>query len=424
VSWPLTAGPVPSPILDPVGSPFTYRSFDLTTGTELDSLPYQGVTFGRGPLNQSGSFAGSLPVTDPRVGWNAKLGANMLDWPDATRPGRTALIVDLFDVPIWGGIIWTRVRQKSKPVVQVGAMEFGSYFQSRLQADDYSTTWTGGGDPMLIAKQVIDDALAVSNNILGGIALTLNPSGGEGGPLITPSYPGTALQTIDSIMSILSQQGYTLGFDYSWDIAYTGANNTPTITLNLWYPRKGRTADQTQLVLLGKDCTDYYYSEDSTQQATRVTETGSGTGGVQPATAVAEDVESAGYPPLQRVFPRTTVNDDQTLGNIALGDLGIYCWPVVSPWFELPVAVPNAQGVILPSGWQFGQFDIGDDFLFEIEPCAGGGENIDPQFPQGMSFEWRINSWKVTPADKGLSTLHLDACIPPIATLPPPQPPG
>src|SRR6202035_3934559 len=252
-----------------IGNPFTYSAFDLTTAAALDALPYQGVSFGR-IMNQPGPFTGTLPITDERV--------QSFDWQDATRPGRTALFVDYLGALVWGGIIWTRGYQKTKPVLPIGAMEFGSYFQHRLQAFDYSTTFAAGADPMTVAQTVLTDAMA-KGTVLGGITLTLNPAGGEGGNQVAPSYPGTSLQTIDSICQTLSQMGYTFGFDYSFDVAYLPGTKTPGITLNIWYPRMGLTADRTQIVVMVRDTLDYGYPEDATQQADSVTETGSGTGG-------------------------------------------------------------------------------------------------------------------------------------------------
>ena len=396
-----------------VGNPFKYPAFDLVTAAPLDTLPYQGVTFGA-PMNQPGSWQGGLPLADPRVQQN-------FNWQRATQPTTTAVFVDLFGVLVWGGIIWTQGYDSSDPTktLNVGATEFGSYFQSRIQAADYSSTWAAGQDPMLIAQQIIDDA-AAKGTVFGGITLTLNPAGGEGGPQIAPSYPGTALQTIDAIVSILAQMGLTLGFDYSFDCAYLPGTLTPGITLNLWYPRKGRTAAQSQLVLLSKDCT-FTYPVDGTQRATSITETGSGAAGLTPATA---STTVSDVPLLERTFARSQVNDNGTLANIAAGDLGLYVWPVVSPTFTIPVTLPDVTGNISPNAvMPFGTFDRGDNFIFRVDPVAGGGENTDPRFPLGAHFEWRINQWQCNVADKGLSTLVITAGVPPLQSVPPPQPP-
>lgn len=393
------------------GNPFAYPAFDLLSGELLDTIPYAGVTFGR-MQNQPGSWAGQLPLADPRVG--------AFSWQRASQPSRTALFVELAGRLVWGGIVWTRTYDSTSPgkVLSVGAMEFGSYFQSRLQAADYSTTWAAGADPMTIAQTVLADAQA-HGTVMGGITVKLNPVGGEGGPQITPSYPGTSLQSIDSIVSTLSQQGYTLGFDYSFDAAYVRPG-VPGITLNLWYPRQGRQYGASQLVVLAKDVIGFTYPEDGTQQAGSVGETGSGTGGIQPATA---SVSLPDYPLLEKSIARTMVNDQATLSNIALGDLGLYCYPVVTPSLILPVPLPGPDGSVSPTGLRLGEFDVGDDLRWRIDKVAGGGENTDPRFPQGMDFVWRISGWTCTPQDKGVPTVKVDLAVPPLESLPPPPPP-
>ena len=410
------------------GNPFQYPAWDLVTAQPIDTLPYMGVSFGA-PLNQPGSFSGSLPLAGLAVASLQQASATdappIFSYQRATQVSNTALFVDFNGELIWGGIIWTSSYDSADPqkMLKVGAMEFGSYFQQRLQAEDYSTTWTApnpAADPMLIAQRILDDAIA-AGTIFGGITLTLHPSGGEGGPTISPSYPGTSLQTIDSIVSILSQMGYSVGFDYSFDVAYLPGTRTPGITLNIWYPRQGRSAADSQLLLLSTDCT-FTYPVDGTQQATSITETGSGADGLEPATA---STTLPDYPLLQRTFSRAQINDEGTLSNVTLGDLGLYCFPPVSPTFTVPVWMPDpVTGQVPPEApLQFGTFDRGDNFVFRVDPVAGGGMNVDPRFPEGCEFEWRINSWQCNVADKGLSTIVLTAGIPPIATIPPPQPP-
>jgi hypothetical protein len=411
------------------GNPFTYPAFDLVTGTPLGALPYRAVTFGA-PLNQPGSFTGSLPLAALAAAAVAQAqgtqGGPVFSYQRATSVSNTALFVDFAGTLIWGGIIWDSDYDSSDPskLLTVSATEFGSYFQQRLQAFDYSTTWSPpnpGADPLLIAQTVLNDAMAVSGGtLMGGITLTLHPAGG-GAPAITPSYPGTSLQTIDSIVSTLSQMGYTQGFDYTFDVAYLPGTKTPGITLNLWYPRKGRTAADSRLVLLAKDCT-YTYPVRGSQQATSITETGSGVGTMTPVTA-SETL--ADYPLLQRTFARSQVNDDGTLAAVTANDLGLYVWPVVTPTFTVPVTLPDpVSGQVPPTApLQLGTFDRGDNFIFRVDPVAGAGENADPRFPLGCRFEWRINSWQCTVADKGLSQIVINAGIPPLATIPPPQPP-
>lgn len=399
-------------------NPFTYPAWDLLSMEPLDPLPYNGVTFGQA-LNEPGPWQGSLLISDPRV--------RELRYLDSNRPGRTALFVDFAGKLVWGGIIWTRRYQMTTKLLKVGAQEFGSYFQQRLQAADYTSTWTSGEgeDPMKIVRQLIEEG---QNNkpggkIAGGITVTLNPEGGSG-QKVPVSYPGTQLQTIDSIISTLSQMGFDYGFDYSYDCEYLPGTKTPGITLNFWYPRKGRTAAESGIVITAKDAVDYEYLEDATKQANEITETGSGSNGILPVTAEADEViEAIGYPRLGLAISHTQVTSDEVLARITLGDLALRCWPVVTPTLTMPVPLPNAAGEIDPTQFSFGDFENGDDARFEIDPIAGGGENTDPRFPDGLSFEFRITTWTCTVADKGLSTILFDLSIPPISGLPVPQPP-
>lgn len=384
-------------------NPFTYRCYDLTTGTYLGKLPFTGVSFGVPSLNAPGPFSGALSIGDPRV--------QRLNWQACTLTGRTAVIVDLGGAVVWGGILWTNNYQKSdsKRALKVGGNSVGSYLQQRLQGADYSTTWSAGADPMLIVEQIVSDALALGT-IMGGISIVLHPAGGEGGPQIAPSYSATSLQTVDSIVNTLSQMGYGGGgFDYSFDVGYSSPG-VPALTMNIWYPRQGRTADQTQLTVLAKNLIDFTYPVDSTSQANDITETGSGTGGVQPVEAVTT---IAGYPKLQRTFSRTQITDQGTLGNIAGGDLALYAWPVITPTITLPLALPGIASA--PGALALGAFSIGDDLIWKIDPLAGGGQNSDPRFPQGMNYEWRNTGWTANVADQPgqLSTLVLNLAIPP-----------
>lgn len=397
------------PFLLPPGyqrNPFRYLAFDVTNRTYLGKLPYQGVTFGVPQLNQPGPFAGALPIADPRV--------RLLNWQACTYTGRVAVIVDLLGVIVWGGILWTNSYQDSDATksLKVGGTSFGSYLQQRVQAADYTNTWASGGDPMLIAEQVIGDALTLSN-IMGGVTIVLHPAAGESGPLISPSYPSSSLQTIDSMVSIMAQMGYGTGFDYSFDVAYSSPG-VPQVTLNIWFPRQGRTADQTNLVILQRNVIDFTYPVDSTQQADNIWETGSGTGGIQPAEATTS---LADYPRLDRTFSRSQVNDEGTLGNIAAGDLWLYAWPVITPTVTLPMALPDSQGNIDPRKWSLGGFYLGDDVTWKIDPIAGvqQGYGRSPRFPDGMDYEWRISGWTAKVADQQgqMSSITLNLQMPP-----------
>lgn len=400
------------------GNPFTYPAWDLLTMTQLDSLPYVDVQFGEAQ-NQPGSWSGSLPLADPRV-QQGSVGAP-LNWADSSRTGRTLLCVDLGGVLVWGGIVWTRQYKDSDRILRVGAAEVGSYFTQRIQAADYSATWAVPTDPMTIAKKVVQDAQGVtSGSIAGGIQFVLNPVAGSG-QTVSVSYPGTQLSTVESIVSALSQMGYTFGFDYSFDVQYIAGTKTPQVTMNIWYPRQGRTADQTGIVLMHKDVIDFTYDEDSTKQASSIFESGGGGGGIQP---IELTLVLPGYPLLEASITHSDVSSEAVLANIAVGDSGLLAWPVTTPTLTIPVPLPDpVTRVTNPARLTFGGFVLGDDIIHRIDPVAGGGENVCPRFPNGYRFEWRIVGWTCGVPSKGLPTILLDLGLPPSTTLPPIQPP-
>jgi hypothetical protein len=334
------------------------------------------------------------------------------DWRDATRPGKTLLCVDQGGTLVWSGIMWTRTYRKTQAgKLPLGASELTSYLGRRLQAENYESTWLAGETATGIVQRVIDDALT-AGSFGGGLALSVVVHEEYEPPKVTAQYPSASLQTIESIMSTLSQMGYGAGFDYSIDAQYRSGTKEPELVINLWFPRMGRTYAENGIVLMDKDCLDWEYPENGTSQAWVVTETGSGTGGIVPATTNAE--LGGEYPLLERTASHTQVISEETLVKIGFGDCQQTCYPVVTPWIELDA---------LAGPLTLGEFALGDDVLWRVDPVAGAGNNTNPRFPDGMVFEWRIVGWTCTPSDAGVSKLLLDLALPPISSIPPPAPP-
>jgi hypothetical protein len=296
-----------------------------------------------------------------------------------------------------------------------------------LQAEDYGTIWEAGEDPMKVARRIIEDAQGKESEAgqpgyLSGskIPVVLNPAAGSGQKVIV-SYPGSSLQTVDSIISTLTQMGYGTGFDISYDVAYIPGTKVPAITINLWWPLKGRNAAETGIVVLGMDTVKWTYPEDGEQQGTEVTETG-GTG-TTPEVAEPEK-PLPGYPLMQKVIAHSQITTSQQLDEIAIGDLALYLYPTVTPSIVLPVGLPASERSTL----RLGEFDVGDRMIFRVDPVTPNGfgvagENTSPRFPEGMEHEWRINSWTCTPRDTGLSTVQLDLGVAPLRATNSPPPP-
>lgn len=386
----------------------TYRTFDLMTLEERDPLPLTKVRFGA-EQNSNGGFSASLPIATPQV--------QKIDFRSSTLTGRTLLVAEYEQQPVWGGIVWTRKYKKTEQALTIGATTLGSYFNSRLQAADYTTTWSAGASATAIIKKVVEDANTVSHALKVNVTLHKFVAG-EGSP-VKVSYPLQTPQTVTSLLTLLADMGLGTGFDWSFDVTYAPGTFEPELTFNIWYPLQGLSASETDVILLGSDCVDFEWPEDSTNQAWIITETGNnGLKGTADYTVPGE----TGYPLLEALKSRTNVSELVALAEATLGDLSAYAWPVTVPAFELPLF--HIEEGKKPGWLSFNSLGMGDEFTFSIDPAQGGGRNVDPRFPEGIESVERLGAYSATISDTGLSTLTYVAQPPPAENGSPPEPPA
>ena len=423
------------------GSAFTYYSYDLLTGTLIGSFPARSVTFGQ-QLNTPGTGSFTIDLSDPRVRATNPIAC--------TIPNRTLTVIDYQGAILWAGINSTRRWQvgastsDTQRTLTVQAVELWAYFQQRVQATDYSappssgiTTpmalWNPPGgiggpwDATLIAAQVIGDAIGYTDsglqpagNLLGGLGLLINgatPSAATpvvpGNDYVDVTYPFTTLQTVDTIVTQLSQLGLGAGFDFGVDVAYSnGSGSAPIATINISYPRRGRTVAQNNLTLDLTTARSYEFPEDGTQTANQVYELG-GSGAI----VVSENINpiSQGYPLWERVFMQSyaqSQNIIQLLAQIGLSNLALYSYAPVVPTVTIGMFDPN-----LP----IGSYTIGDDVQLVIPSTAGDGGVFDSRFPAGLNQEWQVQGWAATLPDEGDATVQLTFGQPPFlqALVPP-----
>lgn len=420
--------------------PLTYVLYDLRTGSYLGRLPFKGVSFGSQLLTTGslGTFTGTIDIASPAVQALNPLGI--------TQPGRTALMVDYNGALIWGGIIWPRAYKfdSVNRVLTVTATEIWSYLQqSRAQATDYSAppysglTGTGaemaiwdashtsvpdGGsgvyDPVLIAWQIISDALTqvTNGNILGGMGIAANSyttassylasgTNTPQGDYLAANYPYASLQYVGSIVSMLAANGFGVGFDYGVDVAYSGGpGSAPVATVNLSYPRRGRTYAQNNLVMNCGAAISYEPPEDGTQAANTVYEQGA-----SGSLVVSQNVNplSSGYPVLESIRSRSNIQSPNilnVLSQIGIADLVVGSFPVVTP---------SVTFDLFNSPVPLGQFIVGDDCRWLIPATDGQGNVFDPRFPNGVDEEWRIIGYNAQVADEGQSKLTFSLALPP-----------
>lgn len=295
---PPTPSPVVVPYKPPVVNPFSYYAFDFLTGVFLGQVPLRGVTFSK-QLNSPGTLKGVLDLSDPRVQATFPLAL--------TIPNKSFIVADYNGVPVWGGIVLPREpKTESSSSSTTGTLEIScsatwAYFQHRVQATDYSSPPYSGisaespmnlwvatpYDASVIACQIIEDVLGYADGVtiphgnpLGGMLVRLNgavPSGpvASSEDWVAVSYPFPSMQLVDTIVSQLAQLGLGVGFDYAVDIAYSDGSPSPPVgTINISYPRRGRTVAQNSLLIDVTTARGYQFPEQGSETANRVYELG------------------------------------------------------------------------------------------------------------------------------------------------------
>jgi alpha-tubulin suppressor-like RCC1 family protein len=423
--------PGPAVLTEWRGNEFQYFAYDMLTGRFMGEVPLRGVQFGQ-QLDTSGQLTGTLDLQDPRVQAAFPL--------QSTIPNRTFIVVDYNGAVVWGGVVMPRKWKVSTSggtttrALEVQCVELWTYFQSRVQATDYSSPpysgisgslkpmglWTQTPwDASLIACQIIEDAIGYTDgltqpygNPLGGMGILLNgeiPSASRpaapAGDYVAVSYPFQSMQTVDTIVTQLSQLGLGVGFDHGIDIAYTsGPASPPIATLNISYPRRGRTTAQSNLMIDLSTAREYEFPEDGSQTANQIYEIGGSS-----AINVSQNIFplQQGYPLWERVISRANIQSQNimsVLERTGYSDLAIYSYAPVTPSVTL-----GAQDTNLP----LGSFIVGDDVNLVAPALGANGEAFDPRFPAGLNQEWRIISYQVTVADDGDITNKLTLAQPP-----------
>jgi hypothetical protein len=408
----------------------SYYAYDLLTGNFIGQVPLRGVGLGE-QLNTAGSLSGTIDLQDPRVRETNPL--------SCTIPNRTFIVADYGGAIVGSGIVMTRKwsvtssPQNTTRVLEISCSGLWAYFQSRVQATDYSAPpfsgitgaspmayWTATPwDSSLVGCQIVADAIGFADgasepfgNPLGGLGVMLNGAPPSGASPVAPasdfiavSYPFTSMQTVDTIVTQLSQLGLGVGFDFGVDVAYSKGPGSPLIaTVNFSYPRRGRTVAQNNLMIDLTTARSYEFPEDGTQTANQIYELG-GSGAI----VVTENVNplDQGYPLWERVLSHANAqsqNITSLLSQIGTSDLATYSYAPVSPTVSLGLFDPN-----LP----LGSFIVGDDVQLALPARAPDGGPFDPRFPAGLSQEWRITGWKADVKDEGDSLLTLTLTQPP-----------
>ncbi|MFI9381463.1 hypothetical protein [Kutzneria sp. NPDC052558] len=354
---------------------YTYLIADTRTGLILDELPLTGVSFDK-KLNDTGTFRGSLQVTDPNV--------SIRDPRVLTTPGRSCLYVDRDGVLLWGGIIWTTTYAVATGSLEIGAADFLSYFEHRfvlgtpLAADPSSTppvTYTDV-DQLAIARDLVGTAQSHPGGDLG-IGFTGPDSSG-----VTRSLayaPGDLKVVADALKDLATAAG---GFDFVVDVRY-GDDGRPLRELRAGFPRLGQ-AGGPFVWEFGANMIDFSWPQDASVMGNRAFTQGSGGQALGLAAA-----DPAGWPLLELTTSQIDTADPGLLADWAAGTLAAQGRPVALP--ELTVRADAYP--------QVGLYEVGDDARMVVDDLFFPGQQLD--------VTMRILSLAVTPGDEGQEEVQL-----------------
>lgn len=355
---------------------YRYLAFDLMTNVAKGDVPLNNVSYDW-TLNSVGSLTAD-------VAFNA---ATAADVTAMTEPERTLLIVERYGVFMWGGVVWTRNRSNSAdgPKMTISAAELGSLLHRNRNVVDLTYTAT---DQLAIAQDLVTKLQAQA-----GAAFGISVGSQTSGVPQSRTYNAYERGNFGDLLDALSAAQN--GFD--WAIEIGGDPGTPTKTLNLGYPRRGRVAGSTGVVFAaGKNLMSYTINEDGTTSARAVDELGDGDGSdMLISTAAATPLLDAGFPLTAETLSArgSGITDFATLDGKALSELNARA---NTPTFiSLVVDPDDVDGGL-------GHWIVGDDALIDIT------DDMFPRNSDGSSglYEYRrIISASVSVPDSGKETV-------------------
>ena len=359
---------------------YSYLFCDLLTDQLLAELPLADVSYST-ELNGIGTLSATIPYSDETL---------PLDPDAASVPSRTTLYVDRDGVIVWAGIIWTRELVTGGKAIQ--AAELLSYYQHRYVKQTLSTDTSSILNPAYVpaGQRLYTDQKYIVWSLLqyahaqpsGNIGISTNLlTAPPHGVNRTATYFQFERPEIYKLIADLAaaDNGFDFGVEVGWNPV---ANNQPPTRykrMRTWFPRRGRTADQSGLVFtkggVASNILDYQWPENGVDMATEISGLGDGTGEAK-VTAVAQDADrlASGWPLLEQVTTYDGVIDQTQIAGLVAAELEARGNAQTQPWFDVMADADPA----------FGSYEVGDEALFVIEP--------EPRMPAGREGVLRIVS--------------------------------
>lgn len=333
---------------------------DLRTGLVSSEIALQGVTLNN-KLNGVGNMQGTLQLDQS--------GQNNLDLINATIPGKSFVVVERNDVPVWDGIVWTRTYQAQAKIMQLSMKTRAGYLEKMLIDSD--------------VNYIGEEQRNIMVNLL--FLLQADPNRNLGVTLPPATYPtaisrdlvvlASEFKTFFSVISSIADGDN--GFD--WTIDIIRQNDSYLRTLRIGYPYLGATNPGALTFDYPGAVTNYYETEGMSQAGTKVILLGSGEGSSM-ITATYEDLAmySNGWLRFDTTYARKDVNDQNQASDLVQNQ-GILRRP---PMATLKVFVKADVDPV------FGSYNLGDTASIAIK---------DPRHPNGITFTSRMVAYDYRP---------------------------
>lgn len=370
---------------------YTYYFVDPNTGTIMAELPLIDPHF-ESRLNAPGSWSAKVNYTDPQF--------KSIDFKAVTEPCTTQVWVVRNGALVWAGWVWTRKRTSEAFTVELAGNELMSYWSRRV----ISYTVNAPLDYNTDQFNIVTDLIYQTNIIPQFYYHSWQPltySGPLSGVTVKQTYDPSQLTTLLQAFTDLSSGNNTsggAGFDFAVDPFFNPSSGALSSRLNLSYPRRGRTAAVSGLVLdASADAViGWGYEEDGTTtgNSTYVQGSGSGATGLRANTLT---IANRRMPWLDRVSSHSYITDQNVLDGIALQEQALY-----------GTSTPLVSSVTIPAdmpGMEFGTYITGDSLLFQSSDEWFG--TVGPGQSPGLSGVYRLIAWDLKPANEGVDQVTI-----------------
>lgn len=338
-----------------------YLFGDLNTNQVLAEIPLQSVSMDR-QLNDWGVLRGTTYLSRSNI--------SDAEVVEATTPGKTFVVCEIDDVPVWDGIVWTRVYDSQAKDMNLTARTYEGFFEKNF-VGDFARVST---EQQQIVADLINDLQSVGERNLGITVPT--------GFLTSIPRDLTVMRTeYKNYMEVIS--GIADGNDgFDWTITTTRNPMTGEYerTVRMGYPTLGATDSGNLSFDYPGNATNYWQSDGMTNAATNLFLLGSGEGAdMLVGTAVQTDMLSSGHKRYDVSVARKDISNQTALTSMAT-QLGNQRRP---PYSTIKF---NTKADLDPV---FGSYGLGDNCTIAI---------IDPRHPDGFSKTARVIAWSFRPS--------------------------